>query len=92
MMEIPKLTGIEEFRLSDKTSTQANNATRGLAKKTKLLLQAFEDEDRQRSPRKQRGTLGKTRGPGVGNSYAIFGKDKGLGWGIPMQFWASLSS
>jgi len=38
-----------------------------------------------RGPRKHGGTLGKTRGPGVGNSYAIFGKtegpgkDKGLG-------------
>jgi len=27
MTEIPKLTGIEEFQLSDKTSTQADNAT-----------------------------------------------------------------
>jgi len=34
MTEIPKLTGIEEFRLSDKTSTQADNATGGLANKT----------------------------------------------------------
>jgi len=56
------------------------------------LLQAFKDEDRQRGPRKHRGTLGKTRGPGVVNSYAIFGKDKGPGWGNPMQFWASLRS
>jgi len=40
-------------------------------------LQAFKDEDRQRGPRKHRGTLGKTSGPGVGNSYAIFGKIEG---------------
>jgi len=41
MMEIPKLTGVEEFRLSDKTSTQANNATGGLAK-YKTLAPGFQ--------------------------------------------------
>ena len=59
----------------------------GIWQNTKLLLQAFKDEDRQRGPRKHRGTLEKTRGPGVGNSYAILGrqrdpgKDKGPGVG-----------
>ena len=53
----------------------------GVWQNTKLLLQAFKDEDRQRGPRKHSGTLGKTRGPGVGNFYAIFGKDKGPGVG-----------
>jgi len=59
----------------------------GVWQNAKLLLQAFKDEDRQRGPRKHRGTLGKTRGLGVGNSYAILGrqtdpgKDKGPGVG-----------
>jgi len=74
--KIPKLTGIGGFRLSDKTSTQSDNAT-GVWQNTRLLLQAFKDEDRQRGPKEDRGTLGKTRA---------------LGWGIPMQFWASLRS
>jgi len=45
------------------------------------LLTAFKDEDRQRDPKKHRGTLGKTRGPGVGNSYAILVRqgDPGVG-------------
>jgi len=68
MTEIPKLTGIGGLRLLDKTSIQAYNAT-GIWQNTKLLLQAFKDEDRQRDPKKHRGTLG---------------------WGIPMQFCASL--
>jgi len=74
--KIPKLTGIGGFRLLDKTSTQAYNATGGLAK-YKLLLTAFRDEERQRGPREGREVLGKTGGPGVENSNAIFGKTEG---------------
>ena len=71
----------------------------GIWQNTKLLLQAFKDEDRQRGPRKHRGTLGKTRGPGVGNSCAIFGKIEGPWerqgpWGgeFLCNFWALLRS
>jgi len=41
MTKIPKLTGIEEFRLLDKTLTQAYNATGDLAK-YKTLAPGFQ--------------------------------------------------
>jgi len=44
-----------------------------------------ETQGRQKDP-------GKTRGPGVVNSYAILGRQGPWGWGIPMQFWATMRS
>ena len=71
----------------------------GVWQNTKLLLQDFKDEDRQRGPRESRGAQGNTRGPGVGNSYAIFGKTDGpwerigaWGWEFLCNFWALLRS
>jgi len=69
--KIPKLTGIGGFRLSDKTSTQADNATRGLAKYKTL-------SSRLSRMRTDREAQGNTEGP--------LERQGALGWGIPMLF------
>jgi len=60
--------------------------------KIHILAPGFQGWGQTERPKENRRTLGKTRGPGVGNSYAILGrrrtlaKTRNLGWGISMQF------
>jgi len=73
MTEIPKLTGIEEFWLSNKISTQADNAAGGLAK-CKTLAPGFQRWGQTERPKETQRDPGKDKGPWGGEFLCNFGK------------------